>query len=189
MVSTLFLDGNLGVSIEVSRMFRAKSRAEWGFRVLRSPPARLLGAERTRSKSRSVSGFRGFVPTERPRTKSPPTLELISGSTGGRVRHVLRTPRFDLRIPLRTQNGARIEALSRRKRSGARRKTGVRRGRQVLGIEARETPTSRFGVGVKFYCNEVLRQPAPQTIVPKRIAADGSRCTDSFRRRVARRPF
>ena len=67
MVSTLFLDGNLGVSIEVSRMFRAKSRAEWGFRVLRSPPARLLGAERTRSKSRSVSGFRGFVPTERPR--------------------------------------------------------------------------------------------------------------------------
>src|SRR6202034_2878088 len=90
MLSTLFLDGNLGVSIEVSRMFRAKSRAEWGFRVLRSPPARLLGAERTRSKSRSVSGFRGFVPTERPRTKSPPTLELISGSTGGHVRHVLR---------------------------------------------------------------------------------------------------
>lgn len=41
---------------------------------------------------------------------------------------------------------------------------------QVVRIEERETPTSRFDVGVKFYCYEVIVQP-PQPIDPERIVA------------------
>jgi hypothetical protein len=49
---------------------------------------------------------------------------------------------------------------------------------QVVRIEERETPTSRFDVGVKFYCYEVIVQSPPQPIDPERIA-DGWRDTGS----------